>query len=346
MFYSNSVKFTEILLFRHQTTLPMSSENSKTALRPKVSIIGGGNVGIRYAYALMIKGVARHFVIVDIDKPKVEGEIMDLSHGAPFTKPTKLTAGTYEDIFDSDLVVITAGRGRRSDETRLDLLKANVDIYRQIIPKIMEYSPKAIFLIVSNPVDILAYAASRISKKPASEVIGSGTVLDSARFRYLIGKHCEIDPRNVHGYVLGEHGPTEFPVWSRVMLGGTLLTEYCLICQNKEYCDHDAELDKIFTEVRDSGEKIIERTGATSYGIGLALVRITEAIVNDENAILPISNLVEGFLGINDVYLSLPAVINKHGVRQVLDITLNSQEKDMLHKSANKLKSVIQELNL
>ncbi|MFX1507331.1 MAG: L-lactate dehydrogenase [Promethearchaeota archaeon] len=319
---------------------------SKIILKPKISIIGGGNVGIRYAYALMVKGIARHIVIIDIDKKKVKGEIMDLSHGAPFTSPTKISFGTYPDIIDSDLVVITAGRGRRPEETRFDLIRVNVELYKGLIPQVMEYAPRAIFLIVTNPVDILAFAAYKISKKPASEVIGSGTVLDSARFRYLIGNHCEIDPRNVHGYVLGEHGPTEFPVWSRVMVGGTLLKDYCPICNNKKYCNHKEELNKIFIEVRDSGEKIIKLKGETSYGIGLALVRITEAIVNDENAILPISYLVNGFLGIKDVYLSLPAVINKRGVKQVLNIKLNNQEKTALQESANVLKQAIHQLNL
>lgn len=303
-------------------------------------------MGIRYAYALMIKGIARYIVIIDIDEPKVEGEIMDLSHGAPFTSPTKLTLGTYSDLTDSDLVVITAGRGRLPEETRFDLIQANVELYEAIIPQIMEYAPKAIFLIVTNPVDILTYVAYKISNKPASEVIGSGTVLDSARLRYLIGKHCKIDARNVHGYILGEHGPTEFPVWSRVMVGGTLLNDYCPVCHNKKYCNHDEELDKIFTEVRDSGEQIIKRKGETSYGIGLALVRITEAIVNDENAILPISCLVDGYLGIKDVYLSLPAVINKLGIKQVLNIKLNNQEKTSLRHSAKVLKEAIHQLNL
>lgn len=303
-------------------------------------------MGVRYAYALMIKGIARHIVIIDIDKTKVEGEIMDLSHGAPFTSPTKLTLGTYSDLTDSDLVVITAGRGRHHDETRFDLIQSNAELYKAIIPQVMEYAPKTILLIVTNPVDILAYVAYKISKKPASEVIGSGTVLDSARFRYLIGKHCEIDARNVHGYILGEHGPTEFPVWSRVMIGGTLLNDYCPVCQNKKYCNHDEELDNIFTEVRDSGKRIIKRKGETSYGVGLALVRITEAIVNDENAILPISCLVDGYLGVKDVYLSLPAVINKLGVRQVLNIKLNAQEKTSFQNSAKVLKEAIQQLNL
>ncbi|MFX0088001.1 MAG: L-lactate dehydrogenase [Candidatus Hodarchaeota archaeon] len=319
--------------------------NSNTKLTPKVSIIGGGNVGIRYAYALMIKGTARHIVIVDIDKKKVEGEIMDLSHGAPFTSPVKLTTGTYEDIKNSDLVVVTAGHKRQPGDSRLDLIKANVKLYDEIIPQTIDNAPDAIFLIVTNPVDVLSFYAYKLSNKPASKVIGSGTVLDSARFRNLLGKHCNIDPRNIHGYILGEHGASEFPVWSRVMIGGIMIRDYCTVCSNRKNCDHDNELDTIFKEVRDSGEKIIERKGETSYGIGLALVRITEAILNDENAILPVSCLVDGYLGIEDVYLSLPSIINKNGVEQVLKIKLDNEEKAALQNSAKIVKDAILEIN-
>jgi L-lactate dehydrogenase len=271
----------------------------------------------------MIKGLARHLVIVDIDKKRVEGELMDLSHGAPYTSPVKLELGDYEDIHHSDLVVITAGRNRRPNESRLELTTANV------------------FLIVTNPVDILAYAAYKLSKKPVSEVIGAGTVLDTARFRFLTAKHCNVDPRNVHGYVLGEHGESEFPVWSKVVIGGNLIEEHCPACERNQNCNHEEEFDKIFSEVRDSGARIIERKGETSYGIGLALVRITEAILNDENSILPVSCLVEGFHDIDDVYLSLPAVLNKNGVRQVLSINLNKEETELLKKSATILKKRI-----
>jgi L-lactate dehydrogenase len=289
----------------------------------------------------MIKGLARHLVIVDIDKKRVEGELMDLSHGAPYTSPVKLELGDYEDIHHSDLVVITAGRNRRPNESRLELTTANVKIFKEIIPKVMQYAPSAIFLIVTNPVDIMAYAAYKLSKKPVSEVIGAGTVLDTARFRFLTAKHCNVDPRNVHGYVLGEHGESEFPVWSKVVIGGNLIEEHCPACERNQNCNHEEEFDKIFSEVRDSGARIIERKGETSYGIGLALVRITEAILNDENSILPVSCLVEGFHNIDDVYLSLPAVLNKNGVRQVLSINLNKEETELLKKSATILKKRI-----
>lgn len=319
---------------------------SLNSLRPKVSIIGAGNVGVRYAYALMIKGIVRQIILVDIDRIRLEGEVMDLSHSAPYISPTEILAGDYADIKGSDLVVITVGRKRKPGDTRLDLIGYNVELYREIIPKIIEYAPEAIFLVVTNPVDILAYAAYKLSKKPAHEVISSGTVLDTARFRFLLANHCKVDTRNVHAYILGEHGESEFPVWSRVMIGGILFKDYCPTCINRFDCNREEVLQRIITEVRDSGQKIIEKKGETSYGIGLALVRITEAILNDEYSILPVSCLVDGYLGLNDVYLSLPSIINKNGVHRVLEITLDEKEQKLLKRSAHALKAVIKELNI
>jgi len=315
-------------------------------LEPKVSIIGCGNVGMRYAYALMLKGVVRQIVLVDVDRKRLEGEVMDLSHGAPYISPVEIIAGDYPDIKNSDLVVITAGRKNRPGQTRLDLAKDNVEVYRKIIPEIVKYASSSILLIVTNPVDVLSYAAYKLSAKPVNKVIGSGTVLDTARFRFLLGRQCEVDSRNIHAYILGEHGDSEFPVWSRAMIGGVLFKDYCPICKKSSTCQCDKELDNIFIEVRDSGYKIIERKQETSYGIGLALVRITEAIINDEKSILPVSSLVEDYLGINDVYLSLPAVIDKEGVREVLKIELDPQEKQAFKKSADAIKKVIKEVGL
>lgn len=316
-------------------------------LKPKVSIIGCGNVGMRYAYALMLRGVAREIVLVDVDKNRLEGEAMDLCHGAPYISPVEVIAGDYTDIKNSDLVVITAGKKQKLGQTRTDLVKDNVEIYRKIIPEILRFAPSSILLIVTNPVDVLSYAAYKFSSKPSKEVIGSGTVLDTARFRFLLAKHCKVDSRNIHAYILGEHGDTEFAVWSRAMIGGVLFKDYCYICNNKYTCQHnDEELNKIFLEVRDSAYKIIERKQETSYGIGLALVRITEAIINDENAILPVSSLVEDYLGINDVYLSLPAVVNKEGIREVLKIELDPKEQSALKNSTEAIKKVIKEAGL
>jgi len=315
-------------------------------LKPKVSIIGCGSVGMRYAYALMIRGGVRQIVLVDIDRKRMEGEVMDLSHGAPYISPVEIVTGDYPDIENSDLVVITAGRKNKPDETRLDLAKDNVELYRKIIPEIVKYAPSAIFLIVTNPVDVLSYAAYKFSSKPSEEVIGSGTVLDTARFRFLLSKHCNVDPRNIHAYILGEHGDSEFAVWSSAMIGGVLFKDYCYICKKGGTCQHEDELNKIFVEVKDSAYRIIERKQETSYGIGLALVRITRAIINDENAILPVSSLVKGYLGIDDVYLSLPAVINRQGVREVLHIELNPQEKEAFRNSADAIIKVIRDTGL
>ena len=315
-------------------------------LKPKVSIVGCGNVGMRYAYALVIRGAARELVLVDPDIKRIEGEAMDLSHGAPYVQPLEIRAGGYADIADSDLVVITAGKKQKPGQSRIDLVKDNVELFRQIIPEVVKNAPRAVLLIASNPVDILSYAAYRFSGKPPKEVIGSGTVLDSARFRFQLARHCNLDPRNIHAYILGEHGDTEFPVWSRAMIGGILFTDYCLICHSHGSCQHNDVLNRLFTDVRDSAYHIIERKGETSYGIGLALVRITEALLNNENAILPVSSLVQNYMGINDVYLSLPCVVNREGVREVLEVGLNPEEEKALRNSAEKLRSILTTIGL
>ncbi len=315
-------------------------------LFPKISVIGCGNVGMRYTYALMINGSARKIVLVDPDKHRLEGEVIDLSHSTPFISPVEVMAGDYSDIKDSNLIVITAGKKQKAGQTRLDVAKDNVDLFKAIIPEIFKYAPSAVYLIVSNPVDILSYATYKYSNKRATEVIGSGTVLDSARFKYLLGKHCKVDPRNVHAYILGEHGDTEVPIWSKAMLGGGSLKDYCPVCMNHRNCDRDAELNKIFEEVRDSAYKIIERKGETSYGIGLSLVRITQAILNDENSILPVSCYIDDYIGIRDVYLSLPAVINREGIRDVLKLELDKEEQEKLRYSAKTLKNVLKEVGL
>lgn len=315
-------------------------------LKPKVSLIGCGNVGMRYAYALVIRGLARQLVLVDVDRARTEGEAMDLSHGAPYVSPVEIAAGDYPDIQDSDLVVITAGKKQKPGQTRIDLVRDNVALYKKIIPEVVKYAPKAILLIVSNPVDILAYASYRFSGKPANEVIGSGTVLDSARFRSQLAMHCGLDPRNIHAYILGEHGDTEFPVWSKVMIGGVMFKDYCLICGRRRGCVHEKTLNDIFVEVRDSAYKIIERKGETSYGIGLAGVRITQAILENENAILPVSSLINGYQGVRDVYLSLPAVVNRTGIREIMPLGFDESEVQAFKRSAQAVKDVLKEVGL
>ena len=317
-----------------------------TELTPKISVIGCGNDGMRYTYALMIKGIARKIVLVDLDTKKLGGEVIDLSHSTPFTSPVEVIAGDYSDIKDSNLIVITAGKKQKPGQTRLDVAKDNVDLFRVIVPEIYKYAPSAIYLIVSNPVDILSYATYKFSKKNPKEVIGSGTVLDTARFKFLLGKHCNVDPRNVHAYILGEHGDTEVPIWSKAMLGGGSLKDYCPVCNNHGKCNRDVELNSIFEEVRDSAYEIIERKGETSYGIGLSLVRITQALINNENSILPVSCYIEEYIGITDVYLSLPAVLNNEGIRDILKLELNSEEEKKLRHSAQTLKDVLNAVGL
>ena len=315
-------------------------------LKPKVSIIGCGNVGIRYAYSLMINGCAREITLVDYFRDKAEGEAIDLSHGAPFTPAVNINAGGYEDIKGSDLVVITAGKKQKQGQTRIDLLKDNVNLFKSIIPEVMKYAPDAILLIASNPVDILTYAAYKISGKPSNKVIGSGTLLDSARFRYEIAKHCDIDARSVHAYVLGEHGDSEFPVWSKATVGGVNIENHCMLCNNKKDCNHIEKLNTIFNNVKNSAYTIIEKKGETSYGIGLALTRITESILLNENSVLPVSVLVKDFYGVNDVYLSLPSVINSNGIRQVQQIEFNDKEKNAFVNSAKILKDLLNEIGI
>ncbi|MFX1346866.1 MAG: L-lactate dehydrogenase [Promethearchaeota archaeon] len=318
----------------------------RESLHPKISIIGCGNVGTRFAYALIIKGIAREIVMIDLDRKRLEGEVMDLSHTAPYTTPVNVISGDYEDLVDSDIVVITAGKNQEPGETRLDLVNKNVELFKQIIPKIQGYAKDALYLIVSNPVDILSYVAYKISGKPKNEVIGSGTTLDTARFRYLLAKYCNVNARNVHAYILGEHGDSEFAVWSSAMIGGIYIKNYFDMCKFVDFNESDREFQKIFKEVRDSAYKIIKKKGETSYGIGLALTRITQAIVNDENTILPVSTYIENFYGINDIYLSLPCILNKNGVQETLNIRLNEEEVSNFKLSANKIKNILKKISI
>ncbi len=313
-------------------------------LRPKVSIIGAGNVGVRYAFALIMKGLARSVVMVDLDRRRAEGEVMDLSSVMPYIPPVNISTGDYDDLEGSDLVVISAGRKQKPGQGRLDLAAANVVLFREMVPEIMKASPDSIWLVAANPVDVLTYAALTISGKPWQQVIGSGTVLDSARLRLLLSERCEIDARNIHAYILGEHGKSEFAAWSRALVGGVLFEDYCPMCGRcRDY--HETRLS-VFEEVRDFAEKVIERKGETSYGVALAMVRITQAILNDENSVLPVSCYTDGYNDVSGVCLSVPSVINRTGVRELIRIRLSAEETKSLHESARALKEVIKETGL
>ena len=316
----------------------------KSLTRSKVAIVGTGNVGSTFAFALMMSGLAREIVLIDRQEIRAKGECMDLSHGASFVPPAKIYSAGYEGCRDASVVVITAGAKQKPGETRIDLVQRNTEIFKDIIPKIAKHAKDSILLVVSNPMDILTYITLKISKFPPRKVIGSGTVLDSSRFRYLISEHCHVDPRNVHAYIIGEHGDTELPVWSHANIAGMVLAEYCPICDSN--CDYKKELGKIFEEVKNSAYKIIEAKGATYYAIALALVKIVGAIIRDEDSVLPISTLIRDYYGVDDVCLGIPSIVNRNGVSKFLRLELSSEEQERLRHSAKTLKDIIDKIKL
>jgi L-lactate dehydrogenase len=309
----------------------------------RVAIVGAGFVGTTFAYALLQSGLASEIVLIDANHAKAEGEAMDLNHAVPFTQPGHVTAGDYADCAGSAVTVITAGSAQRPGETRLDLTARNTDIFRQIVPKVAENNPNGIILVATNPVDVLTYASIKLSGLPAHRVFGSGTILDTARFRYLLSQHFGVDARSVHAFIIGEHGDSEVPAWSLAHIAGTHIPEFC---SRNGYDCNDPRLKEIFQQTRDAAYQIIERKGATYYAIGSGLLRIVEAILRDQNTVLSISSLIEGHYGINDVCLSLPSVVDRGGVERVLNLDLNPEEIEGLQKSANVLRETIQKLGL
>jgi len=311
----------------------------------KVSIIGAGFVGSTTAYTLMLSGLFSEMVIIDVNKEKAAGEVMDLNHGVPFTKPVRIYQGDYSDIQDSDIIIISAGANQKEGETRLDLVQKNTAIFKNIVSEIIKYTTpeKTLILVVTNPVDILTYVTTKISGWPSEKVIGSGTVLDTARFRYLIGEHVGIDARNVHGYILGEHGDTEVPAWSLTTIAGMPMDEYCRTCQS---CQEGRSKLEIFENVKNAAYEIIKRKGATYYAVAVAVRRIVEAIMRDEHSILTVSSLLKGQYGLSDVCLSVPTVVDRNGVNRILEVPLSDEEKKLLYKSADTLKEVISQISL
>ncbi|PKR85274.1 L-lactate dehydrogenase [Heyndrickxia camelliae] len=304
----------------------------------RVVIIGTGAVGCSYAYSMINQGVAEELVLIDVNESKAEGEAMDLGHGMPFApSPVKVWNGDYSDCKLADLIVITAGLPQKPGETRLDLIEKNKAIFKEMIKNIMDSGFDGIILVATNPVDILTYITWKESGLPKERVIGSGTVLDSARLRYQLGQYLNIDTRNVHAAIIGEHGDTELPVWSHASIGIVPLQSW--LEKHQEY--EIADLDNIFENVRDAAYKIIERKGATYYGIGMSLVRITKAILNNENSILTVSCLLEGQYGQNNVYMGVPALVNRNGVREIVEIDLQKEEWDKFNHSAEVLRSLL-----
>ncbi|HEY9691491.1 MAG TPA: L-lactate dehydrogenase [Oculatellaceae cyanobacterium] len=304
-------------------------------------IIGAGQVGMACAYSMLIQHTLDEMVIVDNIQDKLEGEVMDLVHGLPFVEPSIVKAGTLQDGQDADIVIITAGAKQKPGENRLDLVQRNVEIFKNLIPEIVKYCPKAIILVVTNPVDIMTYVTLRLSGLPSSNVLGSGTVLDTARFRYLLAEKLTIDPRSLHAYIIGEHGDSEVAAWSKVNIAGSPLVD-----DNLEHNPIDPSLQAVFENVKNAAYEIIQRKGATCYAIGLGVTQIVQAILRNQNRILTVSTMINGIHDIQDVCLSLPAVVNRHGVTRVLNISLTSLEQQQLQKSSQVLRQIIAQLNL
>ena len=303
----------------------------------KVAVIGCGFVGSSSAFALMQSGLFSEMVLIDADTKRAEGEAMDISHGISFARPMQIYAGNYDDITDAAIIVITAGANQKPDETRLDLIKKNAAIMKSIVGEIKRRDFGGVLLIVSNPVDILTLIALKESGYPSNRVIGSGTVLDTGRFKYLLGEHLDVDSRSVHAFIIGEHGDSELAAWSNARIGGLKVNDFCEL---RGHFNHEQSMKKIFENVRNSAYEIIERKHATYYGIAMAVKRICEAIVRNEKSILPVSSLMTGEYGLNDVVLSIPAVVDETGVQKVIPIELNDEELTKLKDSANILKDI------
>ena len=303
----------------------------------KVAVIGCGFVGSSSAFALMQSGLFSEMVLIDADTKRAEGEAMDISHGISFARPMQIYAGNYDDITDAAIIVITAGANQKPDETRLDLIKKNAAIMKSIVGEIKKRDFGGILLIVSNPVDILTLIALKESGYPSNRVIGSGTVLDTGRFKYLLGEHLDVDSRSVHAFIIGEHGDSELAAWSNARIVGLKVNDFCEL---RGHFNHEQSMKKIFENVRNSAYEIIERKHATYYGIAMAVKRICEAIVRNEKSILPVSSLMTGEYGLNDVVLSIPAVVDETGVQKVIPIELNDEELTKLKDSANILKDI------
>ena len=307
----------------------------------KVGLIGTGMVGASFAYSLMQSGLANDLVLIDKDEARAQGEAMDLQHGVPFVRPMRIRAGGYELLAGSTVVVICAGANQRPGETRLDLLQKNAGVFRDIIPRVVAICPEAIIVIATNPVDILTYISADLAGLPFGHVIGSGTTLDTARFRFNLGDHFDVDPRSVHAWIVAEHGDSAVPVWSLANVGGIPLRDFRPA--NGNTLDR-AQMQRIFEQTRDAGYEIIQRKQSTYYAIGMALLSIVVTIIRDQRTILPVSLPLTGQYGVAGMALSLPAVVGRAGAEELLEIPMNDEEIASFRKSADTLKAHYREL--
>lgn len=311
--------------------------------KQKIAIIGLGMVGSSIAFSLMQEGIFSEIVLIDKDRKKAKGEAMDLSHGIPFCENINIYEGDYDDIKDCYVVIITAGANQEKGETRLDLIDKNLKIYKSIIPNITKTDFEGILLVVSNPVDILTYVTLKLSGYDKKRVIGSGTVLDSARFQYMLGRHLNVDSKSIHAFVIGEHGDSELAVWDSSDIGGMKINNFCEL---RGHFNHEQSMNEIFRGVKNSAYEIIERKGATYYGIAMAVKRICTALVKDEHSILPVSSYIDGEYGLKDICISIPSIVCMEGIDKVLEIPLSKREEENLIESYNGLKKVIKNLNI
>ena len=309
----------------------------------KIAIIGCGFVGSASAFALMQSKMFSEIVLIDADKDKAEGEAMDISHGIPFVGNMKIYAGSYDDIVDASIIVITAGAGQKPGETRLDLVHKNVGIFKSIIPEIAKRNCRGILLVVANPVDILTYTALKLSGFEENRVIGSGTVLGTARLKCQLGEHLSVDSQSVHAYIIGEHGDSEIAVWSSANVSGIPLDDFC---EMRGHYNHDKSQENIAEKVKNSAYEIIAKKRATYYGVAMAVKRICEAIIRDEKSILPISSLMHGEFGIDDVVLSMPSIVGANGIETKVPISLSEDEEINLKKSADTLRSILDDCEI
>lgn len=316
---------------------------SKQVDTRKAAMIGCGFVGSASAFALMQSGLFSELVLIDANRDKAEGEAMDIAHGLPFAGQMKIYAGDYDDIVDAAVIIVTAGAAQKPGETRLDLVNKNVNIFKSIIPEIAKRNYKGILLIVANPVDILTYTAVKLSGLPENRVIGSGTVLDTARLKYALGEHLEVDSRSVHSFIIGEHGDSEIVAWSSTNVSGIPVNDFCEL---RGHFNHEEAMHRIADDVKNSAYDIIEKKGATYYGIAMSVKRICECIMRDEKSILPISSMMHGEYGISDICLSMPTVVGREGVETRVPIQLNEQEESALSASAEQLSKVAAQLDL
>ena len=308
-------------------------------LRPlKGVIVGAGQVGLACAYSMMIQNVLDEMVLVDINQEKLIGEVMDLEQGMSFVQPTTIKAGTMADAAGADVVIITAGAAQKEGETRLDLVQKNVEILKKLIPDIVTHCPEAILLLVSNPVDVLTYAAWKLSGLPKARVLGSGTVLDTGRFRYLLARRMGIDARSLHAYIIGEHGDSEVPFWSQANVGGTYLYNEGVPAGDRQI------LDATFEETKNAAYEIINRKGYTNFAVGLAVTQIVQSIIRDQNRVMTVSCILDEIFGVEDLCLSVPAVVGRTGVSRRLNFTLNDREEALLKHSAQTLRRAIEQI--